>query len=454
MTAPSNKFDDIVQRYKNWSHHPTDNFLYKPFQNISSVVRNATRAKALTDEVIDVISKTVTPKIRSFGHFLENGYKSHLRSSPGVHALPNGKDFYAACVRWHLSLNITPQEVHDMGLKEVKRISGLMEKIKEEDGFNGTLRSYILKLKKEPKNLFESEEEMLETFKKYIKEVHPHLKKILDRVPNLPIRVGASPTPNSSNKYIEQSLDGSREGKFIANVWYPKTNVRFTKLALTLHEAEPGHHTQSSAAIEGNLPNFRRAIEFRKYRAVPFNWPFYTAYVEGWALYAESLGEEMDLFKGQYDLLGRYSSEIFRACRLVVDTGIHYMGWSFEDAVKYLQNYTAETDTKINLEVTRYIYYPGQATAYKIGELTIKRLRKEAEEELGELFDIRKFNSAILDLGPAPLTVVEGHIRTWIRSRQSPSVKAVSSSGHRSRYNIIILFSCALCVLANNRARH
>ena len=211
-------------------------------------------------------------------------------------------------------------------------------------------------------------------------------------------------------------MDGSRPGVFYVNLDHPEEKPRFTMIALCLHETSPGHHLQLARQIEANIPSFRKEVNWMYMNAAPFNFPIYTSYVEGWALYAESLGEELGVYRSPYDLFGRYVEENLRAARLVVDTGLHVFGWSREQAVEYMRSNTCEGEDEIGIEVDRYITWPGQACAYKIGELKIRALREKAEKELNTQFDLKKFHEVVLKSGAVSLNMLESCVYEWIEN--------------------------------------
>jgi uncharacterized protein (DUF885 family) len=390
--------------------------LFKPFLEYPAKFPDELRTK-LNDEATRVIQQMINPSIIDLLQFINNEYLPSTRANVSVSTLPDGPTYYKACLKWHTSVEWTPETIHNKGLEEVDRIEKLMEKIKVDHGFNGTLLQFISHLQSKKDNFFETEAEMIEGYTSLVHETHKKLPRVLLKVPKAKIVVKKSTNPQSrSGRYNMPSLDGSRPGEFVANVGQPKQSPKFNMPSLALHEAEPGHHTQFTYAMEEELPEFRRLIEYRNYNAVPFNWPFHTAYVEGWALYAESLGDDLEVYNSSLEKFGRYDAELFRACRLVVDTGIHALGWSRENAIEYLKNHTSRSNDFISDEVNRYISWPGQACAYKIGELKIQELRRKAEEAAGEAFDLRRFHNEILKLGPMPLYMLEERINEWIFS--------------------------------------
>jgi len=390
----------------------TQSIFYRPFNNIPSSISLHNRT-ALQSEGQSVITNKIVPTLRRLRHFVIDEYQPSTRSNVSMSSLPGGAEYYRACLRWHTSLDWSPERIHAIGQREVARILVLMEQIKAQQGFSGSLKQFIEHLNSQPENFYHSEAAMLAGYSAIVKEIKTKLPKILLRITNSTLIVKKATNPETSTgRYNEPPLDKSRPAEFVVPVSLPETRPKYDMMSLTLHEAEPGHHTQFTYAKE-DLPDFRKALEYRKYNAVPFNWPFHTGYVEGWALYAESLGEAIQAYD-TLSLFGRYSSELFRSCRLVVDTGIHAFGWSKEMAVEYLMNHTTQSLKNINNEVNRYISWPGQACSYKVGELKIKELRQRAEASLGRRFDVRLFHHEVLKLGPAPLSILEHTISDWI----------------------------------------
>lgn len=347
--------------------------------------------------------------------YLQNVYMKNTRQSPGVGALKGGADFYQACLNWYLSLDMTPVEIHKLGLKEVAKVNAKMREVMDKQGYqNYTIREYFTQLKKRDDMFFDTEEAIIKGYEDIIKNrIEPHLSKLFKDQPGLPIIVLPMPSDGSRGWYYSGSADGLRPGIFYANT---KRKVpKYVMAALAMHEGNPGHHLQISYSLTADLPDFRKNRENTEKFRVPFAIPFYTAYMEGWALYAESLGVENGIYEKDYELMGYYESEIFRAARLVVDSGLHYFNWTREQALEYFMKYTAESYDGIVVEVDRYITWPGQATAYKVGELCIRGLRDKAERELGTYFDVREFHMAVLENGALPLPILEDQVNKWIK---------------------------------------
>ena len=301
--------------------------------------------------------------------------------------------------------------MHELGLSEVKRIRAEMEKIKDQTGFKGTLAEFLNYLRTDPKFHFKDGDELLRYSRARAKQIDPLLVKLFRTFPRLPYGVDPVPTEIAVSMpagYADgPAPDGSRPGYFYVNTYKPESRTTYDLTSLILHEAIPGHTFQGGIAIElKDIPKFRR-------------YGSYSAYAEGWALYSESLGNELGLYDDPYVHFGALSNEIWRAVRLVVDTGMHYKHWTRKQAIDYFMENVATTEYGATSEVDRYISWPGQALAYKIGELKIKELRQRAEKELGPKFDIRAFHDAILLQGPLPLTVLESQVNEWIKKTQA-----------------------------------
>lgn len=399
---------------------------YKPLLDQLSKLQTITDSKKteFRERAKSAVEKIIQ-KLSELKRYLENVYFNHLRTGLGVNSWDNGAAFYRACLRWHLSLDMTPEEVHNKGLQEVERISSEMKKVMAKLNHQGSVKEFFDNIRSDPFFSLQTGDEIVQWYKNAIKnDIEPKLSAYFKDLPNLPIDVEPNPIDGVSGQYIAGPPDGSRPGVFQVNVHRPNKSVKIDFMALLIHETLPGHHLQISVASTVKNPDFRKYMTGHFF-TVPMDAAFYTSYVEGWALYAEYLGEEMKLYKTDYDLMGRYGSEIFRACRLVVDTGLHHYNWTREKAIEYMLNYTAFSEEGIAIEIDRYITWPGQACAYKIGELKIKELRKKAEDELGSKFDIREFHASILKVGSLPLHILEKNVNQWIMETKN---KAAESS--------------------------
>ncbi|XP_067669846.1 uncharacterized protein [Haliotis asinina] len=371
---------------------------------------------------------------RMFLSWLRSMYIPRTRRNYGVN-----KDYYEACLRWYTSVNITAEEVHELGLKEVERIKGRMSEIMERQNFTGTIAEYFQSLSEDQRFFKSSPADILQEYRDIITHrINPHLPQMFYEMPKFELEVVPMMSDGPAGRYSRPSPDGSIPATFIANVMHPRNMPVYTFMSLAMHEANPGHHFQISAAMSANTPRFMKYMEHPHYYQVPYAFPSYSAYTEGWALYAESLGEEFGLFRDDYELMGRFSSEIFRAGRLVVDTGIHYYGWDRDQAIEFLLNITAKGRSFIELEVDRYITWPGQACSYKIGELTIKKLRKMAEDNLGDQFDIREFHSSVLEYGYKPLHVLTEKLKAWT-AKKLDTAATTSTSSHVQIHTVTCL---------------
>ncbi len=384
---------------------PEQSLLYIPCQKFPSAI-SVDEQTQLQAEITAAITESVVPAYRRFRDFMANEYVPEARGSIGVSALPSGRDYYRHRVRRFTTLDITPEEVHQLGLTEVQRIRAEMDKIIRRVEFEGDFAAFTKFLREDPQFYADTEEQLMQRVAFVLKKMDGELPSLFGKLPRLPYGLRRVPeyiAPQTTAAYYQRpSGDGTRAGFFYMNVYNLKNRPLFTVEALSFHEAVPGHHLQLALQQEiESLPNFRRFGGF-------------TAFVEGWALYAERLGLEAGFYEDPYSDFGRLTMEIWRACRLVVDTGIHYFGWSREQAIAYMTENSALSEHNIRSEVDRYISWPGQALAYKIGELKIRELRRLAEERLGERFDIRAFHDMILGSGAVPLDVLEANARAWL----------------------------------------
>ncbi|KAL5004642.1 hypothetical protein ScPMuIL_018098 [Solemya velum] len=348
--------------------------------------------------------------------YIQNDYLQHTRSEWGVGSWDNGS-FYRACLKWHLSVDMTPQEVHDEGLREVERITTAMEETMKKIGFEGSIREFYAAAKTNKNYTKDTADEILEQYRRMLEEIiMPKLPMMFKDIPDRKVRILRLPYDGPGGMYYSGSEDGTRPGTFYANVYRPQETLTFNMMALLLHETAPGHHLQSIYSQTASLKNYRKGISSGTYSNMPVSFPGYTAYSEGWGLYSEYLGEEMGLYKDNYEMMGRYEAENFRACRLVIDTGLHMFNWTRERAVTYLMDHTAYGRDDAEIEIDRYITWPGQACAYKIGEIRIKKIRADAEQQLGDDFDIRDFHSLVLNSGSVPLNLLQRTVDEWVQN--------------------------------------
>lgn len=361
----------------------------------------------LREQATAAYEQQFLPAWRKLAAYMKDAYLPKARPSIAATSLPDGKAFYATQVRHITTTNLTPEQIHKIGLSEVDRIENEMQAIMREAGFNGTVEEFDKKLDATPEMHFHTKDEMLAYCRNIAKIVEPELPRLFKRLPSLLYGVRAIPPDREASSASNAQApppDGSRPGWFNLNTYQPEKQEKYNKEALVLHEAVPGHILQLSIAQQmKNVPEFRRGV-----RA--------TAYIEGWGLYAESLGPEIGVYRDPYSRYGKLTSERFRAVRLVVDTGMHELGWSRDQAIAYARKHSP---TMTIAEVDRYIGWPGQALAYKIGELKIRELRTKAEKALGPKFDIRDFHDVVLRNGALPLQILEEEVDQYIGAAQS-----------------------------------
>ena len=384
---------------------PKESVLWRPILNLPPGLSVPDRQRIVTAWERK-LGEAVLPAIRRLRDYLENDYLAHTRPSVGLSALPNGAAWYAYCVRLHTTTSLTPQQVHELGLSEVARIRAAMERLKTQVGHTGDLRSLFEKLRGDPRFVASDAEALLAGYRDLKSRVASAMPRQFAIAPKADFEIrpveAFREQSAASASYRPGSPDGKRPGVFYVNTWDLPSRPTYLMQAIYLHEAVPGHHFQVSLAQEmDELPRFRRHAEF-------------TAYDEGWGLYAESLGRELGLYDDPYSELGALMMEVWRAVRLVVDTGLHSQGWTREQAIDYMRANTSIGRADIVAEVERYIARPGQALAYKVGEIRIRALRRESERTLGARFDVREFHTQVLAGGSLPLSVLEEQIRRWL----------------------------------------
>jgi uncharacterized protein (DUF885 family) len=387
---------------------PTASPFYKRFQTMPDAIPVAER-KRLQAEARQVIASAIVPAYRGFKDFFEQEYLPATRDSIAAADLPDGRAYYDFLAAQFTTTSLTADQIHGIGLKEVARIRAEMEKVRAEVGFQGDLAAFFEHLRTDPKFFHDSPEALLEAYQAMSKRIDPELVKVFRLIPRLPYGVRPIPdniAPDTTTAYYQSgALDGTRAGYYYVNLYRPEVRPKWEMMALSLHEAVPGHHFQFARGMElPDVPQFRRV-------------GYFTAYGEGWALYAERLGYDMGLYDDPYDRMGQLAYDMWRAVRLVVDTGMHSKGWSRDRAITFFKDNAPKTEQDIVNEVDRYIGWPGQALAYKIGQLKISELRDRASARLGARFDLRAFNDAVLAIGSVPLAVLETHIDAWIAAQ-------------------------------------
>jgi prolyl oligopeptidase len=384
---------------------------YAPFLEASPELISDPRFEPLTERATAAITEKVAPAFERLTAFLEGPYLEAAPELIGLGRLPGGEEAYAFLIKRYTTTELSADEVHEIGLQEVARIRGEMEKIKEQVGFDGTLEEFFQHLRTSPDHYVDDPEILLQRYRSFCKQVDGQMPKVFKTLPRKPYGVRPIPdyiAPATTTAYYLPGA-GHLAGTYYVNLYKPETRALFEIPALSLHESVPGHHHQIALAQELPLPPFRRESA---------GFGDYTVFVEGWALYSESLGEEMGLYSDPYDLFGRYTYEMWRAIRLVLDTGIHAKGWSRTQAIEYFLNNSPRSELDVTNEVDRYISWPGQALAYKMGELEIWEQRRRAKEALGERFDLREFHDAVLSGGAVPMDELEMQITEYInRSR-------------------------------------
>ena len=391
---------------------PARSPFYEPLKEMPDIIPPAEQAR-LRAAAKAAIASQVTPAYREFQQYFDHEYLPHCRTSIAADALPNGKAYYALQVREYTTTDLTPAKIHALGLRLVTRIHAQMEQVLQQVGFKGSYPDFVRYLRTSPRFYYKDPQRLLQAYRAAAKRVDPLLVTefpvwILPRVPYGVRPIPASLAPDTYPAYSDPPAgDGSVAGYMSVNLYEPQTRPKYEIQVLTCHEGRPGHQLQIPIAMElKDLPDFRR-------------FDYYSSYGEGWALYTETLCDQMGLYADPYSKFGYLDYQMWRAVRLVVDTGIHSEGWTRARAVRYFEDNSALTEQNINTEVDRYIAWPGQALSYMIGELDIQRLRQKAEDALGSRFDIKAFHAAVLKHGALPLTVLDRVIDRWIRDQQS-----------------------------------
>ncbi len=384
---------------------PWQSPLLAPFRQISASVPPDDQAR-IRGAALDAYEKKVGPAFSRLLRFLTETYIPHAQESISLGALPGGVAWYAYTVRQTTTTDLTPRQVHEIGLSEVKRIQAEMDKVIAGTGFQGSFAGFVRFLHTDPRFFYDKPEDLVEGYRAITQRVDLKLSSLVGARPRLAYRVIPIPAEAARSKatayYEPGSVNAGRPGTCFINTYDLKARPKWEMEALALHECIPGHHLQVAIAQE-----IRRAPRVLNYHE-------YTAFVEGWGVYAESLGDDVGFYRDPYFRFGRLSYELWRAMRLVVDTGIHSQGWTKQQAIDYFRENTAQDDRAIEAEVDRYITGPGVALAYKIGELKIKELRAAAQKELGPAFDLRAFHDEVLRHGAVPLDLLEQNVKTWM----------------------------------------
>ncbi len=388
---------------------PEESLFWGPIKQMPKDFAEADRTR-LTEAYRKLIVEQINPAYKKQRDFIANEYLPKTRDSVGLDKLPNGAAWYAFNARQSTTTDKTPAEIHDIGLKEVARIHGEIRKVMADVKFEGSLQDFFKFMQTDKRFSFKDQDALLAYYRALEAKINQKIPEQFSLIPKAPFEIRpVEPFREKSaagGEYMIPSEDGSRPGIFYVNTYDLPTRKTWDAEDLYLHEAIPGHHFQLALQIElKDMPAFRR-------------WGGESAFAEGWGLYSESLGKDLGVYTDPYDYFGYLQNELWRAIRLVTDTGLHSKGWSREQVIKYMLDNSAESETQATAEAERYIAWPGQALAYKIGELKIKELRAKAEKELGPKFDIREFHAEVLKDGSVPLDVLEGKIDRWIASKK------------------------------------
>lgn len=407
---PKTLTEKMIPQLKDMANEDVNtHILFSPVKQFPASFTDAEK-KQLTDKYTAILKDKIIPSFKSLYNYVSTDYLKSSRTTSGISAIPQGTAYYNHLIKRYTTTDMTAEEIHQLGLKEVARLTAEMEKVKAQVGFTGSLKDFFnhVRAKKELMP-FTEPQQVIDNFNAIHEKMKPNLEKLFDLKPKTPFevrRTEAFREASASAEYNQGSVDGTRPGIFYVPIPDVKKYNMYADEDLFLHEAIPGHHYQISIQQENtSLPDFRKTIWFN-------------AYGEGWALYTESLGKELGLYTDPYQYFGMLSAEMHRALRLVIDTGLHTKGWTREQAIKYSMENEAEPEESIIAEVERYMAIPGQALSYKIGQLKIRELRAKAEKQLGSKFSIKEFHNQVLDAGCLPLKVLEGKIDKWIESKK------------------------------------
>jgi len=408
FVRPKIVFDDYLESIEaHIVEEVKENRLFEPFKKLPAIISDDDQIR-LKEEAEKVFRKIVIPEFTRLRDFLRDEYIPASAETIGITEVPGGDEYYQYLVEYYTTMETLPQEIHQTGLDEVERIREEMMEIVEETGFGDDFDGFVEFLRTDPQFYAETADELMRETAFVLKKIDGKLPELFKTLPRLPYGIMEIPdylAPRTATAYYSRgAADGTRAGFYAVNTYDLSSRPLYEIVALSLHEAVPGHHLQIALQQElGDLPNFRTVTGF-------------TAYTEGWALYSERLGLEVDMYDDPYSNFGRLSYEMWRALRLVVDTGMHSKGWSRDEAIEFMAANSALSLHNIRSEVNRYIFWPGQALAYKMGEIKIRELRAMAEEELGDEFDLREFHDVILLSGSVPLQVLEENVRNFIEN--------------------------------------
>jgi uncharacterized protein (DUF885 family) len=387
---------------------PQDSGFYAPIENMPEDFSEEHRSR-LTAAYTDAISSKIIPTFARLNNFLGDEYLDSARDSVGMLELPGGNEWYAYLVRRTTTTNLTPEEIHQIGLNEVERIHGEMRGVMQELGFEGSLNEFFEFVYADPQFFYDEPEQLIQAYRDMSDDVAERATKLFNTFPKTAFEVRRvelyREQSSSKGSYQNGTSDGSRPGIFYANAYDVGVRPKWDMQSLFLHEAIPGHHYQISLQQEAEeLPRFRR-------------FGGYTAYTEGWGLYAETLGKELGLYQDPYDYFGALNAQLWRSIRLVVDTGLHAKGWSRQDVLDFMYSNSAVSETRAVSEAERFMAIPSQALAYKIGQLKIREIRNNAEAVLGDKFDVQDFHTEVLKDGAMPLSMLEAKINRWVASQ-------------------------------------
>jgi uncharacterized protein (DUF885 family) len=405
--APMDGYEDTITTHI--VENPSMSVFMQPFEKKPAAM-DQNDFTTFKESALKIIEDEIMPAFKAFHTFYVNEYAPRCRAQAGTSDQPGGAEYYAYRTRMFTTTDMTPEQVHQKGLMEVARIRSEMEDVKEQAGFDGNFAQWLAFLRTDEQFYFKTGQERLDAAAVIGKKIDGALPQLFTKFPRMPWGLKEIPldiAEKTTTAYYQRPAgDGSRAGFYYVNTTKLDTRPIYELEALSLHEAVPGHHFQIALSQELDLPNFRKFGGF-------------TAFIEGWGLYSERLGLEVGFYQTPYTNMGRLSYEMWRACRLVVDTGMHAKGWTRQRAIDYMAENSALSLNNITTEVDRYITWPGQALAYKIGELKIRELRTYAETELGENFDVRYFHDKVLENGAVPLSVLEDIIRAWVAEEKS-----------------------------------